>query len=251
MSTTAAPVVPPERGVTGAAAAVSVPGLMVRTFLLAFCSVVYELLLGQTLSSFLGNTVLRYSVTIGLYMLSMGIGAMLTRGPLLRRPVLWLQRMEIGLTTLGALCVPLLFMVDAWTGSQTAVSVVGHGSIIAIGILTGTEIPLLIRLRGGELDDGETGVLGIDYLGAFLGTICFAFWFYPHVSLIPTALTIALLNAAVGVSLCAYTSRVDEDDRPRHGTLLLVQVVLLVATLAALLNSDAIHDFCLQHYLGA
>ena len=39
------------------------------TFVLAFCSIVYELLLGQTLSAFLGNTVLRYSVTIGLYMM--------------------------------------------------------------------------------------------------------------------------------------------------------------------------------------
>ena len=41
------------------------------TFILAFCSIVYELLLGQTLSAFLGNTVLRYSVTIGLYMMSL------------------------------------------------------------------------------------------------------------------------------------------------------------------------------------
>ena len=44
------------------------------TLILAFCSIVYELLLGQTLSAFFGNTVLRYSVTIGLYLFAMGMG---------------------------------------------------------------------------------------------------------------------------------------------------------------------------------
>ena len=57
------------------------------TFVLAFCSIVYELLLGQSLSAFLGNTVLRYSVTIGLYMLSMGIGSLLAEGKIGRAHV--------------------------------------------------------------------------------------------------------------------------------------------------------------------
>lgn len=55
------------------------------TLVLAFCSIVYELLLGQSLSAFMGNTVLRYSVTIGLYLFSMGMGALFAEGPLLGR----------------------------------------------------------------------------------------------------------------------------------------------------------------------
>ena len=47
------------------------------TFILAFCSIVYELLLAQSLTAFLENTVLRYSITIGLYMFSMGYGALI------------------------------------------------------------------------------------------------------------------------------------------------------------------------------
>ena len=64
------------------------------TFILAFCSIVYELLLGQTLSAFLGNTVLRYSVTIGLYMMSLGIGSMIAEGRFVERPVTSLLRVE-------------------------------------------------------------------------------------------------------------------------------------------------------------
>jgi spermidine synthase len=62
------------------------------TFVLAFCSIVYELLLGQALSAFLGNTVLRYSVTIGLYMMSLGIGSMIAEGRFVARPAVALLR---------------------------------------------------------------------------------------------------------------------------------------------------------------
>ena len=47
------------------------------TFIVSFCSIVYELLLAQTLSTVLGNTVVRYSLTIGFYLAAKGIGAML------------------------------------------------------------------------------------------------------------------------------------------------------------------------------
>ena len=39
------------------------------------CSLVYELLIAQTISFFSSNTVVWYSLTIGLYLVSMGLGA--------------------------------------------------------------------------------------------------------------------------------------------------------------------------------
>lgn len=47
------------------------------TFVLALGSVLYELVLAQTLSSVMGNTTYRYNMTIGLYIASMGVGAAL------------------------------------------------------------------------------------------------------------------------------------------------------------------------------
>ena len=83
------------------------------TFILAFCSIAYELLLGQSLSAFLGNTVLRYSVTIGLYMLSTGIGAMFAEGKLVKRPMITLLKIELLLTVTGGFSVILLLVLNS------------------------------------------------------------------------------------------------------------------------------------------
>src|SRR5690606_31904867 len=107
---------------------------------LAFCSIVYELLLGQTLSAFLGNTVLRYSVTIGLYMLSMGIGALSLQMRPSEAPVISLQWVEIFLTALGGFSVVALFLLDAFGVPDALLSGAAHSLIIVIGFLTGLEI---------------------------------------------------------------------------------------------------------------
>ena len=155
------------------------------TFLLGFCSIVYELLLGQSLSAFLGNTVLRYSVTIGLYMLSMGIGALLAEGRWTRHAAATLLKVEILLTVTGGFSVIFLLVLNSIGIPDLLFSALAHLLIVLIGVLTGFEIPLLIELRGPELEGSERGVLGIDYLGAFCGTVAFAFVFYPLFGLIP------------------------------------------------------------------
>jgi len=112
------------------------------TFVLAFCSIVYELLLGQSLSAFLGNTVLRYSVTIGLYMLSMGIGSLLAEGRFVKHPVITLLRVEIALTVTGGFSVIFLMLVNSVGLPDIAFFWLAHFLIILIGVLTGFEIPL-------------------------------------------------------------------------------------------------------------
>ena len=103
------------------------------TFILAFCSIVYELLLGQTLSAFLGNTVLRYSVTIGLYMMSLGIGSMIAEGRFVRNPVTSLLLVEILLTLVGGSCVVLLFCVNAIGMPPLVLSIIAHSLIETTG----------------------------------------------------------------------------------------------------------------------
>jgi spermidine synthase len=223
--------------------------LIFCTFVLAFCSIVYELLLGQTLSAFLGNTVLRYSMTIGLYMASMGVGAMLARGRLLAHPVLALQVVEVLLTILGGTSVLTLFAVDAVQASALVVSGIAHGLIVVIGVLTGLEIPLLIVLQSTADDHAESTVLGIDYVGAFLGTVVFAFWFYPQWGIVPASLAVALLNAAVGLLLGVFAHRVSPSLIGSHRRLLVLQAGLLAVLLAALFSSSRITELILGLYL--
>ncbi len=78
------------------------------TFIVAFCSIVYELLMAQTLSLLTGNSVLRYSTTIGLYLASLGLGAFLCTNKRLVRPVETLWKVEILLSLIGGAAVVLL-----------------------------------------------------------------------------------------------------------------------------------------------
>ena len=219
------------------------------TFILAFCSIAYELLLGQSLSAFLGNTVLRYSVTIGLYMLSMGIGSLLAEGRFVRHPVTTLLKIELLLTVTGGFSVIALLVLNSAGMPPLLFSALAHFLIIIIGIFTGFEIPLLIELKNIETGRSENSVLGIDYLGAFFGTVVFAFVFYPIVGLIPTAFFVASLNAAVGIGLLTQASKVESQEQGQYRALIVLQSVLLVILVTCLSSAANINELFLRHYL--
>jgi len=225
--------------------------IYVFTFLLGFCSIVYELLLGQSLSAFLGNTVLRYSVTIGLYMLSMGIGSLLAEGRWVKHAVITLIRVEILLTLTGGFSVIFLLLMASVGMPDLLFSAMAHSLIVVIGILTGFEIPLLIEMRAQEKEHTEQVVLGVDYLGAFTGTVVFAFVFYPTIGLIPTAFFVALLNALVGI--CLYTQRfkVVQERRRQLNVLLGVQATLFVVLAVLIQAADTVNEMFLRVYLGS
>ena len=128
--------------------------IYVFTFLLAFCSIVYELLLGQSLSAFLGNTVLRYSMTIGLYMLSMGIGSLLAEGRVVKHVVTSLLKVEILLTITGGFSVIILLVMNSIGAPDIVFFLFAHLLIVLIGVLTGLENPFADRVaqpRGRRL----------------------------------------------------------------------------------------------------
>jgi spermidine synthase len=220
-------------------------------FILAFCSIAYELLLGQALSAFMGNTVLRYSVTIGLYMLSMGIGALMAEGRFIRGPLTALLKIELLLTLTGGLSVLALLLLDSARIPALAFSALAHLLIVVIGVFTGFEIPLLIHLKSLERPDTENTVLGIDYLGAFMGTIAFAFVFYPAVGLVPTAFLVATLNALVGVALWTQVGKLEAHERPQFRPLMALQSMLLTVMIVCLLFSGRINELFLKHYVSS
>lgn len=217
--------------------------------ILAFCSIVYELLLGQALSAFLGNTVLRYSVTIGLYMFSMGMGSLMAEGKLVKHSVTALLKIEILLTIFGGFSVILLMFFDVMDMSPVFFSVFAHALIMIIGVLTGFEIPLLMHLKRFESDHTESLVLGVSYLGAFIGTVVFAFVLYPRMGLIPTAFFVALLNAAVGVALLTQANKVQASESKQFRALIAVQSGLLFILIPCLLFSSSMNELFLTYYL--
>lgn len=219
------------------------------TFVLAFCSIAYELLLGQALSAFLGNTVLRYSVTIGLYMLSLGIGSLIAEGRLIHRPVLTLLLIEVFLTLSGGGSVVLLFLINSQASSPWTIFSIAHGLIILIGILSGFEIPLLIKIKANRTPDADNSIIGVNYLGAFLGTVVFAFVLYPYAGIIATPFWIAICNALMGLLLLTQINLTEPSERKPLMVLFFAMAILTLVLMVMIWRSEDITESLLGLYL--
>jgi len=171
--------------------------IIFSVFLAGLCSLVYELLISTTASYFLGDSVKQFSVTIGLYLASMGLGSYISRlikTKLLRSFV----AVEILLGLVGGLAVPILYLTYAYGAVFWPVVV---GLILIIGALTGLEIPLLTRIMDREeaLDVNLANILSFDYLGALLATLAFPFVLLPVLGTFRASLTLGLCNLVIGV----------------------------------------------------
>jgi spermidine synthase len=181
-------------------------------FLAGLCSLVYELLISTTASYFLGDSVKQFSITIGLYLASMGLGSYLSRfvkTQLLRSFI----AVEILLGIVGGLAVPLLYLAYAYGMVFWPVVV---GLIMIIGALTGLEIPLLTRVMDEEesLDVNLANILSFDYLGALLATLAFPFVLLPVLGTFRASLTLGLLNLLIGlVNLGWFANRLERRSR--------------------------------------
>ena len=53
--------------------------ILMTTFLISICSIIYELIISSISSYLLGDSITQFSITIGLYMFAMGIGSYLSK----------------------------------------------------------------------------------------------------------------------------------------------------------------------------
>jgi spermidine synthase len=170
--------------------------LIVAIFIAGLCSIVYELLIGSTSSYFLGDSIKQFSLTIGIYMAAMGLGAFLSR--LIKEPVLpTFIAMEILLALAGGLAVPSLYLCyslvpDVYQWFMLLL-------VLGIGTLIGFEIPLLTRLleRHYTLKINISNVLGVDYLGALTATLLFPFVLLPFIGTLRSGLLFGIVNMAI------------------------------------------------------
>ncbi len=219
-------------------------------FILAFCSIVYELVLAQALSAFLENTVLRYSITIGLYLFCIGIGALLAERKLFKDSIKTLLWVEVLLTFFGGFSLAWFFLMDALSFSRILFLLGSHFLIITIGILTGFEVPLLIERVSRERRNFEGIVLAFDYTGAFAGSVMFAFVFYPKIGLVPTALFAGMLNAVCGVILFLERARSQKVTLRSSFACFGLQSFLLAVIVFCLMHTAEINTYLIRLYLS-
>ncbi|MFH1768935.1 MAG: hypothetical protein ABH858_07225 [Candidatus Omnitrophota bacterium] len=188
--------------------------IYIITFTVAMCSILYELAIAHIFSLLSANTVLRYSVTVGLYLAAMGIGAFLcNRLSANRQSWEFLCKVEIALSLLGGLAVAIvhfghmiysyLLLHAAKNVGITAFFLLVFTIIVAVGFFTGIELPLLINIANRTRERGKitNRILGIDYFGSLLGAVSFPLLLLPNLEVITISFITALLNLVVALSI--------------------------------------------------
>ncbi|MCM2563235.1 polyamine aminopropyltransferase [Lutimaribacter sp. EGI FJ00015] len=203
--------------------------LLTATFLIAVAGLIYELIAATVSSYLLGDSVRQFSLVIGVFLSSMGLGAYLSRfvGQAMRG-FIWAQ---IALGVVGGFMAPALFFAYGWTG---AVAVPLYALLMAVGVLSGMEIPLIARVlkQIGAPEFRFENVLTVDYVGALAASVAFPLLVIPHLGLMSASLVFGCLNLLVaGLSLWLFR---DFASRMQWGAWALT----LAASLAALAMAE-------------
>lgn len=211
--------------------------LLIAVFVIATCGLIYELVAGTLASYLLGDSVTQFSIIIGVYLFSMGVGSYLSRffqDYLLE----WFVRIELLVGLVGGFSAAVLFLVFPLAVSFQPVL---YALVFVTGTLVGIEIPLLLRILKDrvEFKDLVSRVFTYDYIGALLASLIFPLLFVPHLGLVRTSLFFGILNIGVGIYLCHYFgAEIKNVRRIRMGAIL-----LLIAELFAFVVSEKIVSY--------
>lgn len=211
--------------------------LIVTTFLVGMCSIIYELLISTASSYFLGNSVKQFSLIIGIYMAAMGLGAYLSQ---------WIKKdliysfifIELVLGLVGAFAVPLCYGYF-WLVDYDGFNLFVFFLISIIGVLTGLEVPLLTRILEGDftLTENISNILSVDYLGALIATILFPFILVPFLGIYKSSLLFGLLNVAIGFATFIFFRRQIPLLQQRRNLLSLIAISFAAAIIFGIVTS--------------
>lgn len=175
--------------------------LLLSIFTVAVCGLVYELLAGTMSSYLVGDSVYQFSITIGIFMSSMGLGSYLSRFINKELPASFVF-IEILLGIIGGFSTVFLFFAFAKLDNYNSFLFI---ICILIGTLIGLEIPIILRIlnRYESMKIMVSNILTADYIGALAGAILFPLVFVPYLGLVKTGVFFGLMNLAAA-SLALY-----------------------------------------------
>jgi spermidine synthase len=170
---------------------------MVSVLVVAACGLVYELLAATLASYLLGSSVVQFSIVIGIYLASMGLGALVSEKITAHAARRFIE-VEVALAFVGGMSVPLLHLVFGRSGLFAPVL---WGLVAFIGALVGLELPLLMRLLREEMSfrDLVARAFFVDYLGALVASVAFPLVLVPHLGLVRTGVATGVCNALVAL----------------------------------------------------
>lgn len=211
--------------------------LLLSVFVIATCGLIYELVAGTLASYLLGDSVTQFSITIGVYLFSMGIGAYFSRF-FTKHLLSWFIQVEILVGLVGGISSSLLFLLFEQVASFR---IILYTLICLTGTFVGLEIPLLMNILKNryEFRDLVSKVFTFDYIGALLASIVFPLVLVPYMGLIRTSYFFGMLNVAVALIVCFKFER-----EIRWATYLKIKsIVVLLLLLAGFIYANRILSF--------
>ncbi len=184
--------------------------LLVSVCMIAICAIIYELVIATLSSYLLGNSIYQFSITIGLFMSSMGFGSFLSKY-FSRSLITRFIQIEILIGLIGGISTVSLFSTYLFFESMEVYLTVMIFISIAIGGMVGLEIPILIRIieQKDSLKVSVANVLAFDYGGSLIGSIVFPLLLLKYTGIIQTNFIVALLNILVAIAtLINYRSEI-------------------------------------------
>ncbi len=166
--------------------------------LAAACGLLYQLILGALSTYLVGNSVYQYSVTIGFFMFSYGVGSWLS-GWVKTNLLLVFVATELALGIIGG-CSALLLTLAYAEGPFFELTRVLL--ILSVGAMVGIEVPLLVRLfeeRQKNLRVSLAHLMSVDYIGALIAGLAFPLILLPWLGLLGASLVTGLLNLLIAI----------------------------------------------------
>ena len=171
-------------------------------FVAGLCSIIYELLISTAATYFLGDSVKQFSITIGIYLFSMGIGAYLSKFNQ-EKPLSYFVSIEYVLGLIGGLSIPIMYYLFV-NVTPSEMQFYTWLLIFIIGLMTGMEVPLLTyAVQNVDIKESLSNILSLDYLGGLLATLIFPFVLLPFIGLFYSSLIFGIINILLGMMLAA------------------------------------------------
>ena len=180
--------------------------IYVVTLLLAGISMLYEFALAQFIALFFGSTFEIYSVTIGLFTFSLGVGALYYDKFCADKPQERLLLSTEVFISLTAILSPFLLVL---LSSNHALNILGAAAkplaflpVFLCGWFSGIELPCLLSL-GTKENHGE--VLFVDFAGMFIGALLFPLFLIDNFGPLKILWLLSMLNILTVVVFLKHT----------------------------------------------
>lgn len=211
--------------------------LMLTTLIISGCSMCYELIISAVSSYLLGDSILQFSITIGLYMSAMGFGSYISK--FMKKNLFnWFILVEIGVGVIGGISSLVLFLSNLYLNSYQLVM---YLEIIIIGTFVGVEIPLLTRIIEDDSKNLRitlSSIFSFDYIGGLIGSIAFPMLLLPQLGYFATAFLTGSMNLiAATLIVFKYYDKIKNAFWYRIGVIFLLILMLLGAVFSENISS--------------